>query len=502
MSLSPAPSDELTRSATTRAKLDHPVVDADGHVLEVEPVLLDFLKDVAGAEMVSRYEKFMTDRPYDAWHDMSWEERFTKRPMRPAFWFTPARNTLDRATAMLPGLMRARLDDFGLDVSILYTTQGLAVWRMGDAELRRATIRALNAMHADIFRGYGDRLIPAAVIPMQSPDEAIEELEFAVGELGMKAIMVEGTVRRPYAGLPRDASLKPYQNKTYWIDTLALDSAYDYDPVWAKCIELKVAPTVHTGTMDWGARGSVSNYNYNHIGHFAAGNEAVCKALFFGGVTRRFPNLRFGFLESGVGWACSLYNDIIEHWEKRNVQALMQNLDPRLIDRDLLAKLFIEYGEPRHKSNVEAVRQGDGSYFEQHAEDLSEIDEWDACGIVNKEDIYDRFVPNFYFGCEADDRIAAWAFNGELNQFGARLNALFSSDIGHWDVNDATTVLAESYEFVERGLLAPDDYRDFVFTNAVTLYAGLNRDFFKGTPIERDAAAVLTAEDAGRPVGS
>ena len=142
MSLSPAPSDELTCSAATRAKLDHPVVDADGHVLEVEPVLLDFLKDVAGAEMVSRYEKFMTDRPYDAWHDMSWEERFTKRPMRPAFWFTPARNTLDRATAMLPGLMRARLDDFGLDVSILYTTQGLAVWRMGDAEPRRATIRA------------------------------------------------------------------------------------------------------------------------------------------------------------------------------------------------------------------------------------------------------------------------------------------------------------------------------------------------------------------------
>ena len=30
--------------------------------------------------------------------------------------------------------------------------------------------------------------------------------------------------------------------------------------------------------------------------------EAVCKALFMGGVTRRFPALKFAFLEGGVGW--------------------------------------------------------------------------------------------------------------------------------------------------------------------------------------------------------
>jgi predicted TIM-barrel fold metal-dependent hydrolase len=70
----------------------------------------------------------------------------------------------------------------------------------------------------------------------------------------------------------------------------------------AKCVELRVAPTFHTASQGIGTRVSYSNYVHNHIGHFAAAGEAVCKSLFLGGVTRRFPSLKFGFLESGVGW--------------------------------------------------------------------------------------------------------------------------------------------------------------------------------------------------------
>ena len=35
-----------SRAAKIRAGLDHPVVDADGHMLEYAPVFLDFLKQV------------------------------------------------------------------------------------------------------------------------------------------------------------------------------------------------------------------------------------------------------------------------------------------------------------------------------------------------------------------------------------------------------------------------------------------------------------------------
>ena len=74
---------------------------------------------------------------------------------------------------------------------------------------------------------------------------------------------------------------------------LGLDSDYDYDPVWQKCLELEIAPTFHTGGRGLGLRNSPSNFTYNHIGHFAAAGHAVAKAMFLGGVTRRFPELRF-----------------------------------------------------------------------------------------------------------------------------------------------------------------------------------------------------------------
>lgn len=44
-------------SAALRAKLAHPVVDGDAHVLEGEFVLRDFIKQVGGAKMLERFEE-------------------------------------------------------------------------------------------------------------------------------------------------------------------------------------------------------------------------------------------------------------------------------------------------------------------------------------------------------------------------------------------------------------------------------------------------------------
>jgi hypothetical protein len=41
-----------------------------------------------------------------------------------------------------------------------------------------------------------------------------------------------------------------------------------------------------------------------------------------------------------------------------------------------------------------------------------------------------------------------------LDPLGARLYALLSSDIGHFDVPDMTEVAPEAYELVEHGVLA------------------------------------------------
>ena len=276
------------------------------------------------------------------WNAQSERQRADRRTIRPPFWGQNTSNTLDRATALFPNLMRERLDEFGIDFMFVYTSIGLPMFSLADDELRRGVCRALNVMYADLYASHRDRMTPAAVIPMFTPEEAIEEAEYAVNTLGFKTVMIAGGVKRPVPIVNRNApKMAPYAS---FIDSLAIDSPYDYDPVWAKFVELKVAPTSHNNSMGWGTRVSTTNYNFNHIGHFAAAGEAFAKALILGGVMRRFPNLRFGFLEGGVAWASNLYNDLVEHWEKRNIKALRTRLDPAQIDHAALAKLRERWG--------------------------------------------------------------------------------------------------------------------------------------------------------------
>ena len=108
------------------------------------------------------------------------------------------------------------------------------------------------------------------------------------------------------------------------------------------------------------------------------------------------------------------------------------------------------------------------------------VDDWFRVPMQSIEEIKSLFVEPFYFGCEADDPMNTWAFDTRVNPLGARLKAIFSSDIGHWDVPDIRAVVAESYELVEDGLMEEDAFRDFMFTNAVTLYGRMNPRFFQG----------------------
>ena len=118
-------------------------------------------------------------------------------------------------------------------------------------------------------------------------------------------------------------------------------------------------------------------------------------------------------------------------------------------------------------------------------------DDYIHCHITQKQDWIDLYAKPFFFGCEADDRANAWAFKHGANPFNARLNAIFGSDIGHFDVPDMMEVLPEAHELVEKGFMAAADFRDFTFANAVRLWGAGNPKFFEGTAVAKAAAAVL-----------
>jgi len=471
---------------TLRSRLNHPVIDADGHWIEYNPVMREEFRRIGGAAAEEAFT-IQSQRVPNALK-LTLAERQRRRVGQEAFWGSPSENVLDRATAMLPRLLYERLDDLGIDFCVVYPTAGLSYHRMQDTRHRRAICRAYNVFTAEQFKGLSDRVIPAAIIPMYTPEEAIEELEFATRQLGYKVAMVGGMMRRRVRALEEE---KPEVSQAVeWYDVVGLDSEHDYDPVWRKCQELRVAPSFHNGARSILLRNSPSNFCYNHIGHFASAGHAVAKAMFFGGVTRRFPDLNFAFLEGGVGWACMLYADLVGHWEKRNRQAL-EHTNPDKLDVKKLLQLAEKYGS---QAVIEAVRRGDGLEGDSNSKltgGVEDLDDYFRCRIQKKEDIKDLFVPRFYFGCEADDPVNAWAFKRDANPMGARLNAIFSSDIGHFDVPDMAAVVPEAYELVEDGLIDDHDFRDFMFANAVRFWGEVNPDFFKGTAVEKQAAEVL-----------
>jgi predicted TIM-barrel fold metal-dependent hydrolase len=466
-----------------RARLDHPIIDGDGHYLELGPAFLDYVRALGGHEAAAQFDE-TTGIPVESLHrthragsELAPRTALVRRPARP--WWVEPSNSLDWATAMSAELLYRRLDQLGMDFVVLFPTIGIALLHAWTAEIRQLGCRAFNEYAADRFCHHADRMASVAAIPMHTPGEALAEIDHA-RSLGLKCALVPSYVQRPmpdlldrYPELARDVT---------WLDSYGTDSAHDYDPVWNRCVELRLPLVAHSQGMGWADRCSPTSFSFNHMGHFAASGELLCKSLFLGGVTRRFPSLRLGLMEGGVSTACRVYSDLVSHWSRRGRPAL-EHLAPRNLEIDRISQLLERHGDAQTRSRIEEVARI--LSLRRGVEPAG--DDFERAGIRTVEDIRDRFVPNFFFGAEADDPLTPWAFRGDLNPAGAELGVFFGSDIGHWDVRDMTEPVAEAWEQLETGRLSEPQFRAFCCGNALRLY-GSNPEFFCGTVIDRGIA--------------
>ncbi len=472
------------RAVAIHDGLKHPVIDGDGHWLEPIPIFLEYLNEVGGARSVDQMRKLWHAR--DAWYRATPEERQHGR-LRRAIWWGVTSNTYDKATALLPALLNERLPELGIDFALIYPSFGLSINGISQPDLHRAAVRAYNMLTADMFAPFAERFAPVAIIPSQTPEEALDELEYAVVQRGYRAIMLRGNQERPVPSALEGADA---QKAAWYVDTIALDSPYDYEPLWKRCVELGVAVTQHSGSGRWQDRASITNFTYNHVGHFAESNHAFARGVFLGGLVRRYPSLNFGFMEGGVSWACQMCLDLIEHWEKRRRAGLQY---PSETDVAQMHSLIQRYGDSKLKASAVAIMNSlDAFRPECSLEELSRpehvVDDFEAAGINSKEDVRAVFAGNFYFGCEADDRATMWAFDPRM---GVRLRPVFSSDFTHFDVPDFKEVIPEAFELVEKGFITEQDFREFTFTNAARLHTRNNPGFFKGTVVEKAVAEEL-----------
>ena len=471
-------------AAEVRRRLTHPVVDADGHFMELMPLIEDevlaYLEEEGGAGLRDRWLKGQV-RALDT-HQFSadWNDPAVRRSWRsmPSWWGNPVADARERATAHLPRLLYERLDELGIDVMLTYPSWTLGYLMGSDDELRAPVCRAVNRYTARLFSPYLDRLRPAALIPMGSPSEAAGVIDHAVGELGHSLVVLAGHVRRPIGTGADPAAFR--------LDVFGLDSEADYDPVWAACVRNRVAPVFHSSLQQTHPARSVSNYVYNHVGGIAHAHEALCKALFMGGVYRRFPDLRFGYLEGGVMWGASLLADLFGHWDKRGAHAISE-LDPEHLDVAAVMALVQQHGTDDMRDGASRIQE----FLSRRPGRPARLDEFEAAAVSRPEDLIGPLAGRSFFGCEADDPLVPLAFGLNVAHRPVTLQPMLGSDVSHWDAPVMSEVMPEAHEAVEDGRMTDEQFERFVFSNAVRLHGGVNPDFFVGTVCEKEAAAVL-----------
>jgi predicted TIM-barrel fold metal-dependent hydrolase len=474
-----------TRSAQLRARLGHPVIDGDGHFIDLLPAFHAFLQEHGAGALLERYLPYAAaplsplERP---WQLMTAAERLHTRNPSPPFWVAPG-DTDYFAAVTIPQLYHERLPEAGIDFSVLYPTVALAFPHADDEERRRGLCHWFNEWVAEQFRPFADRLAPAGMVPMHTPAEAIAELEHLV-RLGLKVACIASFVARP---IPEFADAAPeVRHRLRYLDAYGLDSPHDYDPFWRRAIELRVPLACHSPAMGLQDRASPSNYMFNHCGHFAAAADLLARSLFFGGVTQRFPQLRIALLEGGVALGVRLLGDLVSRWQKRGGPNLAW-LNPDNIDRARYAELIAKYGSELARFAPDALVGAMGSGRD------AERDDFARAGIRDVGDIGEQLCRTFYWGCEADDPLVGLAFDPRMNPLEARVPAILGSDIGHWDVPQFDEPLQEAWELVERGILDQAQLRDFVFAHPARLYAGTHPGFFADTAIAGEVDALLRA---------
>jgi predicted TIM-barrel fold metal-dependent hydrolase len=179
----------------------------------------------------------------------------------------------------------ARMDEEGLDKSVLYPTLGLT-WEIEttDAELSAAYCRAYNRWIAEFCADSGGRLMPIAHISLGDPKAAAGELRRAV-KAGCKGAFIA----------PLSITGKAHGHP-------------DNDPVYAAAQDLDVPigfhPTFEPAAWTFNRFDRIKGPAGLWFGVMFT-NQSTIQAftsLFAYGVFDKFPKLRVVVLESGAGW--------------------------------------------------------------------------------------------------------------------------------------------------------------------------------------------------------
>jgi predicted TIM-barrel fold metal-dependent hydrolase len=194
----------------------------------------------------------------------------------------------------LPSARLKDMDKDGIGTAVLFGGGPLGA---KDNDLFIESFRAYNRWLADFISYDRKRLVGVGYLPMQDVDEAIVMLKEAAKQ-GMSAVNIpafpmsgKAEVGGGFAAQLLALTGDPHGERQY-------DSP-EFDPFWKACVDLNMAITIHLGARV--ARPGMTRLLPHMVMSKVSMGEPIA-IMVFGGVFDRFPDLRFGSIESGVGW--------------------------------------------------------------------------------------------------------------------------------------------------------------------------------------------------------
>jgi predicted TIM-barrel fold metal-dependent hydrolase len=180
----------------------------------------------------------------------------------------------------------------GVEAEVLYTTLGMPLFNLSDADLQRACFSAYNDWLAEFCAYNPKRLIGTALLSLEDIPQGVKELE-RCAKRGLRGAMIWGSP-------PED---KPYSSPIY--DSL-WQSASEHDfPLSLHVITGKSKESDMTGLSDAmglaksGKRKIPMGEIYANLIHEV---QRSLTSIIFGGVLERFPKLKIVSAENDVGW--------------------------------------------------------------------------------------------------------------------------------------------------------------------------------------------------------
>ena len=279
-------------------RFGHFVIDADGH--GGEPLgwrrgIPDEYRPQMQAYVTAMKERYK-DIPGGGMQINADNPREAERPKDDLDFDVPMRPGMYDPVQRMPDM-----DEEGVDVAVLFPPGSGEEWAMNDAGFSAALCRTLNDARADYASHAPDRLKCVAKLPMIDPKLAAEELERCVSEHGFVGMVSATHIREKNLDDP------------------------SFDVVWATAERLGVAVCTHGGGQAPGQTPLLIDRFDSRLGvHAVTHPLGAMQAVFnftVGGIWARFPELRVGFMEAGVGWLPFWLERLDEHWELMPEQA-------------------------------------------------------------------------------------------------------------------------------------------------------------------------------------